>query len=438
MNHPSIRHSICCVFFPLLSAFLGIGQNQNKKNIYPPASLQYDNCIYKKEIKTIQLRDPNFELSKPAIGLNSGEVLELSFDDLSYELQNYSYTFIHCNANWEPSSLMSSEFIDGFADNSINNYRYSANTLQKYIHYSTTFPTNSTRFTKSGNYILKVYQNSDPDDLVLTRRFMIYDNKVNITGNISAASIIADRNYSQEIDFTINHVGYEINNPYGDLKIFILQNDHWNGAKSDLKPVYVKDQELVFDYDQENVFPGGNEFRNFDIKSIRYHSEHIAAVRTDTLVNHVYLFADEKRAFKQYSSQQDINGNFVIKTDEGSNNETDADYCFVSFFLKNDGNLPEGDLYVFGAFNGWQCTPENRMKFNPERMGYEGLLQLKQGYYNYEYVFMNDKQKADETVIEGSHAVTENDYTILVYHRFPGTFYDQLIAVKRLNSRKDH
>jgi hypothetical protein len=414
------------------------GQNLKSEKNDPAATLQYDDDVYKKEIQTIELRSPDFELSQPVIGLNSGEVLKLSFDDLSYELQNYSYTFIHCDANWEPSSLMSSEFIDGFADNAINEYHYSTTTLQKYIHYNATFPTNSTRFTKSGNYILKVYQDNNPDDLVLTKRFMIYDNKISIAGNVSAASIIADKNYSQEIDFTIDHTGYEINNPYGDLQIFILQNNHWSGAKSGLKPVYVKDQQLVFDYDQENVFPGGNEFRNFDIKSIRYHSEHIAAIRTDSLENHVYLFADEKRAFKQYSSQQDINGNFVIKIQERPNNETDADYCYVSFFLKHDGGLPDGDLYIFGAFNGWKCTSENRMTFNPERMGYEGLLHLKQGYYNYEYVFKDDKQKIDETLIEGSHAITENDYTILVYHRFPGTFYDQLIAVKRLNSRNDH
>lgn len=400
--------------------------------------IQYTDFVYKKNIKTIQLHAPDFELSQPIIQLNSGEALKLGFDDLSAELENYSYTFIHCNANWEPSDLMSSEFIDGFADNSITEYHYSRNTIQKYVHYNATFPTNSTRFTKSGNYILKVYKDNDQDNLVLTRRFMISDNKVNITGRVAAASIIADRNYKQEIDFTIEYTGYVINNPYGDLNVFLTQNNHWNNVKSGLKPVYVKDQQLVYDYDEQNVFSGGNEFRNFDIKSIRYHSQHIAAIQDDSLKNHVYLFPDEKRAFKQYSSQQDINGNFVVKIQEGSNSEVDADYCYVSFFLPYDAGLTEGNLYVFGAFNGWKCTPENQLHFNPKRMAYECILYLKQGYYNYEYVLRDDKQQIDETFIEGSHAVTENDYCILVYHRFPGTFYDQLIGVRRLNSMRDN
>lgn len=404
----------------------------------PPNGLVYGNYVYKKNIKTVQLNAPDFELSQPILHLNSGETLQLTFDDLTGELQNYSYTFIHCNANWEPSDLMSNEFIDGFADNAINDYRYSRNTIQKYVHYSTVFPTNSTRFIKSGNYILKVYEDSNPDDLVLTRRFLIADNRIHIEGEVKAASIIADRNYKQEVDFTIDHAGYPINNPYGDLTVALLQNNHFSTLKSGLKPVYVRDQQLVYDFDEQNVFPGGNEFRNFDIKSLTYHTEHVASIKRHEDGYHVLLFADEKRAFKQYSSQQDINGSFIVKTEERTNSETDAEYCHVSFYLPWESAVTEGQLYVLGAFNGWSCTEENRLHYNPERMGYECVIYLKQGYYNYEYILMDDKQLIDETFVEGSHAATENDYTILVYHRFPGTFYDQLIGVRRLNSVRNN
>ena len=425
----------CLSFFSQIQyGYAGIIETLNKDEVQ---TIQYNDCTYKKNIRTVQLQAPDFGLSQPIINLNSSETLILGFDDLDAELQNYSYTFIHCNANWEPSDLMSSEFIDGFADNSINEYHFSTNTLQKYIHYNARFPNNSTRFTKSGNYILKVYLDDDANDLVLTRRFMIQDNRINIAGEVHAASIISDRNYKQEIDFTIEHEGYAIQNPYIDLKVFIIQNNHWSNVKSGLKPVYVKGQQLVYDFDEQNVFPGVNEFRNFDIKNIRYLSQHIAKIQTDTLINHVYLFPDEKRAFKQYFSQPDINGNFLIKIDEGKNSETDADYCYVSFFLPYDAGSIDGNLYIFGAFNGWKCTPENQMHYNPKRMAYECILYLKQGYYNYEYILKDDKQEIDETFIEGSHAVTENDYSILVYHRFPGTFYDQLIGVKRLNSMRD-
>lgn len=406
---------------------------------YADNTIRYEDHVYKKNIKTIQLHDESYELSQPILNLESQERLKLSFDDLDADLKNYSYTLIHCNANWEPSDLQPAEYIDGFADNTITDYRYSFNTLQKFTHYNTVFPNNATRITKSGNYILKVYMDGNPENIVITKRFMVYQNKISIVSKVTAASIIEDRNYKQELDFTINHEGYPITNPFGDLKIVITQNNRWDNAKTNLKPVFVKDEELVYDYDQDNVFTGGNEFRYFDMKSIRYHSERIYSVNTDTAGNHVTLYTDEKRDFKRYSTYTDINGKYLIKIQEGTNSEVEADYCYVNFFLPYDNALTDGNLYVFGAFNDWKCNRDNLMHYNEKRFGYECTLYLKQGYYNYEYVFLKDGETAaDETIIEGMHYETENDYTIYAYHRKQGTFYDQLIGVKRLNSMKDY
>ncbi len=421
------------------SAFLNllksIDNDSTTADYYGKPELRYEDYIYKGSIHTAQLAESTSELSQPLIELNGTAVLKLSFDDLAEEFTAYSYSFIHCNATWEPSGLLTPEYIEGFADNSINNYQFSVNTDQKYVHYTATFPSNSTRFLKSGNYLLKVYEDGNPENIVITKRFMVYENKLSITARVTPSSIIEDRRYKQEVDFTIDHTGYPIDNPYGDLKINLLQNNQWNTVKSNLKPVYVKDMQLVYDYDQENVFDGGNEFRNFDIKSLHYHSEHIADIQKDTFVQHVYLLADEKRAFKQYSSQKDINGKYVVKLEGNKDSEIQADYCYVTFFLSVQENLDSGNIYVYGAFNGWNFTHGNQMHYNAKRMGYECTLLFKQGYYNYEYVFLKDDQKqADISVIEGNHSVTENDYTILVYHRYRGTFYDQLISVKQVNS----
>ncbi|HRG38356.1 MAG TPA: DUF5103 domain-containing protein [Bacteroidia bacterium] len=421
------------IYQSLLSVSIFIGMPAKGQ---PPVS-PYKDLIFNKNIRTIELRNPDFGLSQAILYLNSTGTLKLGFDDLSTEMQSYSYTFIHCNSNWEPSGLLTTEYIDGFAENAITDYQFSANTLQKYVHYSAEFPSPAFRFTKSGNYILKVYLANSADDAIFTRRFLVVDPKITATANVHAASVIEDRNYKQEIDFTVEHPDYPISNVYSDLKVVVVQNNHWVNARSGLKPQYVKDQQIVYSNDQDNVFSGGNEFRNINIKSLSYHSERVAQIKQDSFINHVILLPDEKRSFKAYATEADINGNFVIKAEDAvnKNSDTEADYCTVSFFLPCNEVFTDGNLYIFGGFNGWEFDPENKLTYDVKRMGYMGNLYLKQGYYNYEYAFLkDDSQEMDETLIEGSHSVTENEYAILIYHRFPGTFYDQLILVKRINS----
>ncbi|MBD98356.1 MAG: hypothetical protein CMO34_00800 [Verrucomicrobia bacterium] len=65
---------------------------------------------------------------------------------------------------------------------------------------------------------------------------------------------------------------------------------------------------------------------------------------------------------------------------------------------------------------------------------------LKQGYYNYQYVFLpKGSEKGDEAMVEGTHAEAENDYYFFVYHRKIGEIYDRLIGfdVKNSNNPQD-
>ncbi|MBI2269866.1 MAG: DUF5103 domain-containing protein [Bacteroidetes bacterium] len=407
----------------------------SKQDYYGENIIRYEDHVYRNNIHTVQLYDSSFQLSSPIIQLGAGQHLKLSFDDLEGDLKTYNYTLIHCSQNWEPSGLSPADYIKGFDNDAISEYKYSLNTIQPYTHYNVVFPNENMVITKSGNYIIKVYEDNDPDRLVLTKRFMVYDQKVSISASVKPATTISDRNYKQEIDFTVNHTGYEIQNPYSDLKVIIMQNGRWDNAISSLKPQYIKEDILIYDYDNENVFTGGNEFRYFDTKNLRVQTERIQKTTYDSLKNHVYLIPDEKRTFKRYSTSQDINGRYLIKIQDAFNSEREADYSYVHFFLSYNDPFTDGNLYILGALSDWQFKKNFRLKYNPDRVGYEAVLYLKQGYYNYEYVFFRDGQATgDETVIEGMHFETENDYTIYVYHHAVGTNYDQLIGVKQLNS----
>ena len=255
--------------------------------------IRYENHVYKEEIKSVQLYSQGWELSQPVIRLGTEDQLKLSFDQLDSALANYSYSFIHCNANWEPSDMVFPEYINGLSEDFITDYFYSRGTFQRYIHYNLYFPNPNIRFILSGNYILKVWVTDNEKELVLTRRFVVVEDRIGIEANIHPATSVADRFKKQEVDFTLNATSYQMTNPYKDLKVVILQNYRWDNAATHLRPVFVKENSIEFDLDDKNVFNGGNEFRFFDIKDLQFRTTNVERITNTNQVNHVYLTAQK-------------------------------------------------------------------------------------------------------------------------------------------------
>lgn len=398
--------------------------------------MRYEDWTYKPYIKTAQLHESTFDANPAILRFNGTEQLELSFDDLEADKKDYSIAFVHCDANWEPSNLMSSEFMNGFYEANILNFNFSTNTIQKYTHYSILFPQSNMQFSKTGNYMVFVYQDNDKEKIIITKRFMIYEDKVTVVANVRQAIGNDEQYEKQHIDFNIINSQYELTNPFTDMKVIITQNNRWDNAVNNIKPTFTEPRQLTYSLDDKSTFNGGNEFRYFDSRSLRTYTERVANITRDSSYTyHIELKTDELRTFKSYSFYNDLNGGFLIKNqDLASNPDIEADYAWIHFFLPYDTQT-SGNFYVLGKLTEWRLNKNNRMTYNYKKMGYECDLFIKQGYYNYTYVFLADEKKAaDETLSEGNHWETENDYTIYVYHRQRGTYYDQLVAIKRFNS----
>ena len=398
--------------------------------------IRYEDFVYKENIRSVELHREGWKMSPAVVGLHSGQQLILSFDDLDADVKTYFYTIIHCDAMWQPSELSQSEYIKGFYDDEITDYDFSFNTLKEYTNFRLSFPTDYMEYTKSGNYILKVFVDEELDsNVVLTRRFMVSDPKVTISGEVVPPVKVEDRNYRQQIEFEIHTGKYYIPNPYRDLKVMVLQNWRWDNAVTNVQPRMVVGNRLDYNFNNELVFDGENEFRAFDIKSLRYQSENIALISYDYLGNQVYLHPDERRTFKQYVRDDDINGKFYLEAEDAEYSDIEGDYTYVHFTLPYPFPLVNGNLYVFGGLSNWQFTDEAKLEYDYENDIYETALYLKQGYYNYVYAFLEDGLEAgDVTLIEGNHWDTNNEYIILVYYRQPGTYYDQMIGIEYLSA----
>ncbi len=424
------------IFF-IFSLFIFSIQLKAHQNQAQDFIIKQEDYIYKSSIKTAQLRETSYELAAPIIELGTEQQLKLSFDDLNGEFENYSYTFIHCDAYWNPSDLMQNEYLSVFFEDNISNYTYSVNTLQKYTHYQVNFPNANMKITKSGNYILFVYENGDKNKPVLTKRFMVYQSFITISGTVQQAAKADDYMSKQEVDFSIIHPNYKIINPFQDLKVVITQNNRWDNAINNLRPLFVNPNELNYNYDDgSNCFDSGNEFRNFDNKSFKFLTPFVSHHFKDSSnQNNTLVLPELVKTFKRYVQVDDVNGEFFIRNTEMDRNENEADYAWVHFFLPYKEPLGEGNFYVAGKFCDWNNSDQNKLKYNYSKKGYELKMYLKQGYYNYFLVYQkDDKTPMDETLLEGNHWETENDYSIFVYHRSMGTYYDQLIGIKKLNS----
>jgi hypothetical protein len=261
---------------------------------------------------------------------------------------------------------------------------------------------------------------------------------VEVEGNVHRATLDAYKGENQEVDFTVYHDKLEILNPIDEVKVVVMQNNRWDNAIRDLKPLYIRDKALVYDYNRENVFQAGNEFRYFDIRTNRYPGENVLSTDYHRPYYHKTLMTDEVRSNKKYYSYEEMNGKYVVESQdpEVKDFDTECDYNFVHFSLQLESILLGGTVNVFGALTGWNANKSNEMTWNFNTSRYELSLLLKQGYYNFQYVYVpQGSTVADHKNIEGSFWETENDYQIFVYYKDIADRYDRLVGYRILNSR---
>jgi len=379
---------------------------------------------FSQNIKSIQLRplqENNFSAIVPL-----GTPLEISFDDLDADSKDYQYKIEHMTHDWKSSRLSSSQFIDGFDQNTIINVSNSFNTLQNYTHYSVRIPNINTVITKSGNYLLSIL-NTD-DDVIFTRRFVLYEPSTTVGVTVERSRNLKTLNTQQTIEFIINHPKIKINNPAQEVHVVILKNNNWEEKITNLQPTFFRPNQLSYTYTNKTNFWGGNEYLNFDNKFIRNNSLNVVKIIKKDIFHH-YLYPFEFNPFRKYSYNPDINGQFVIRTLEAKDSKTEADYAMIHFTLSVEEAFSEREVYVYGAFNDFKITDENKMYFDQEERAYKANILLKQGFYNYTFATKETNGIINTNDVNGSFYETENEYTVIVYYKPFGSFFERVVGI---------
>jgi len=386
--------------------------------------------IFDERIKTVMLYREGWNLSHPLIENGGEQRLVLEFDLMGSGIDNLYYSFIHCNKDWEPSGLFNTDYINGFHENQIEKYAFSFNTTVSYVHYTLAFPNENINFSVSGNYVIVVHRPGEPQIPLFTRRFMVVENLTGIRATVRRTDMSLFRDTHQQVDISVALARLRVTDPRSEIFTAVLQNGRWDNAVTNLAADFVSPTELRYtSLGEGNLFEGGNEFRQFDIRSFRYQTEFVRDITYDGRFHHVNLQLSENREFKPYFFRNDFNGKYIVGVQEGINPSTDADYAWVYFTLPAPLKVEGGTIYIAGDMTMWNPLPENYMQYNFEERQYEGSLFLKQGWYNYEFRFMPDKEGSEMRAwFEGSHFETENEYLVLVYYRARNSRYDRLVG----------
>ncbi|MGG9972246.1 DUF5103 domain-containing protein [Ferruginibacter sp. SUN002] len=390
-------------------------------------------------IKTPRLHIYGDQLTLPVYKLNSADRLELHFDDLDGNVKSYYYAYQLCDYNWQPVNLSPFDYMKGFTQMRISNYRYSSIAYTRYTHYQAILPETNSVPTRSGNYLLKVFLDGDTSKLVLTKRLLVLDSKCAIVGQVMQPFTPQNFNTHQRIKFSVNISGLNAFDATQNIKVVVLQNYRWDNAQANVLPTFVRGATLEYNTENSFVFPGGKEWRWLDLRSLRLLSERIDSADKKKTSTDIFVKTDVDRSAQRYIYYPDFDGQYQVMTYESINPYWQGDYARVHFKFTTPNGTPytNKDVYIIGQLTDYKLTDSTKMIYNAEKGYYENSMLLKQGYYNYGYVQVDKKNTELKTELDGNYWETQNIYTILIYYKSFTDRNDQLIGVSKISTRSD-
>ncbi len=390
-------------------------------------------------IKTIKFFRQDNQASLPVMRLNSGDQLELDFDDMDAYAKSYYYTFQLYNADWTPADINPFDYIRGFTQMRLSEYRQSYSTQSKYVHYQAILPDRNSVPSKSGNYLLKVYLDGDTSKLAFTKKFFVADNKAAVSVQIMQPFNSELFRTTQKIQISVNDGQLNPFNPADQIKLVILQNYRLDNAITNIRPSFIRSNILEYNGEEDCLFPAGREYRWADLRSFRLLGDRVERIDKNSQPNEVYMRPDLSRTQQSYIYLKNLVGWYNITATESINPWWESDYSNVHFTYVPANHQPYAgkDVFLMGEITGNTTGADAKMQYNAEKGVYEKTMLMKQGYYSYCYVTKDRDlaSKADASITDGNYWETENEYTVLVYFRGMTDRYDQLVSLTITNSR---
>ena len=386
------------------------------------------NRIYVPQIKSLQAVVNQDWLSPAIMRLDSNDLLHVSFDELSHDYHRYIYRLEHCETDWSPSDeLFESDWLEGFNNNVIDDFKRSINTTVAYTHYQLTIPNDMCLIKMSGNYRLHVID-EDSGNEVLSVEFMVTEQAMALSTSATSNTDIDTNECHQQISFSIKYGNFSVIDPQKQLQTLVMQNNREDNWRWNVTPSAVSYNGLEWNHRKDLIFDSGNEYRKFEILSPSHPTMGIDHIFWDGDYFQAFPFVDEPRP--NYLYDEDANGCFYIRNSDNIENDITSDYVWVNYRLKSP-YPPLGDIVINGRWTTEK--PETyQMKYDEDEQLYSCRILQKQGYYSYQYLLITDDGLSHPLPSEGNFYQTENRYQVLVYYKGIGERTWRLVAYNQL------
>lgn len=392
--------------------------------------------IFNERARTLQVTLDGDIFAIPYVTLGTGERLTVSFDHLAEDREYLRFRAVRCDADWRPSTLAESEYLYGFNESAIEDYEFSRGTTVHYVHYRFNFPDENIRPLLSGNYLLQVYPENDPDDVWLQTRVMVSEQTAPIDIEVTSRTDVDYNNAHQQLGVRVDTERARVADPFNDLTVVISQNGRADSETALRHPLRMSGPVAVYEHQKPLIFEAGNEYRRFEISDIHYPGRGVESIDYAAPYYHFTLASDGSRAGESYLYDETQNGRFKVREYNSDRSDTEADYAVVHFSLDYP-ELMGTQIFLDGDFTCRRFSPESIMSFNRATGRYEKVMLLKQGAYNYQYLAVPPgASKGSTSVIEGDKYQTGNEYLVRVYTRAPLDRTDRLIGVRMISTRQ--
>lgn len=380
--------------------------------------------------KTLQVQYDGDMFAPPVINLNNpGERIVISFDELADNRRYLRYSLVHCDASWQPEGLVDSEFLDSFNEGTVEDYDFSQATVVHYVHYTITLPNDQVRITQPGNYMVKVYDENEPDETLVQARFGVCDFSARVGAAVSSRTDIDANESHQQVSVTVDTRELGVDDPFNDLRIVVSQNGRPDNEVTLTTPQRIHGKQVIYEHLRPLIFNAGNEYRRFETSSVNYPGLGIERMIHDAPVYNAVLYTDTPRSGQSYLYDSTQQGRYLVRDVDTSDSDTEADYVLTHFTLQMPP-IAGADIFIDGDLTDRRFTPASHMVYNHATGCYEQSLLLKQGAYNYQYLAVpNGSERGYTSPVEGDKYQTVNEYTVRVYHRPKGTRFDRLVGI---------